>query len=175
MPRQARVHPVARGFARPHQQLAARDHRLGHHLRRRAQSKLVRQDVGGAERHQRQCGCAVAASRQTVHHLVDRAVAACNCDHSVAAGVAGLGQTARITRGFGVDQIDRPAFGLHQPHDILDQPTPAPSRDGIADQQDGFRGRECHRTVTTDSPRRNGSHTQSAEVSAIAHIRFSVG
>ena len=72
------------------------------------------------------------------------------------------------------DDVDRPALGPHLAHDGIHQPAAAPACHRIEDQQHCLGSVECHRTVTTDSRARNGSHTQSAASRAIAHDRFSV-
>ena len=93
-----------------HQQGTAGRHGLRECGRREIEAQLVRQHIGGAERHDAERRRrAVAASGEPVHHLVDRAVAAGHRDHGIARGIAGLGEPARIAGRGGLDDIDRPA------------------------------------------------------------------
>ena len=86
-------------------------------------------------------GAAVAAAGQPVDDLVDRAIAARDSDHAIAAART-LGQPPRIACRRCFDDVDGSSFGAHAAHDGIDQPVPASASGRIDDQQHRFGGND---------------------------------
>jgi len=101
------------------------------------------------------------------------AVATGDGDHRITGRIATFGQLPRVTRRRSLNDIDRPAFGTNPAHDGIRQSATATTGRGIDDQKHRLGSAGCHRTVTTDSRPRNGSHTQFPASRAITHDRFS--